>query len=670
MAPPSSLPGWDELNDAILDTLWDMLEQYGIKNNFRDKILTTIRQKREENAFPPDYQAQRMVERAGIKYFELLSAVDSDTYNAVQYYASILAKEGLLKAVVTTNFDRNFERSFSRYNIPFRSYFDEHGFNKMMLDTEDDSIPIIKIHGCCSSPGSMIDTRKQRLKGRAKALEKALLLLLKQYHFIFCGFSGQDFDDNKNYLGMQDAASSAEGFTYLYLPGSKVRKSMNELISFYGENKARAVECNPVVYLEEFLKTSGILFKPFTAPKQVNPSIRERLKTKIASVEPLDALNMLTGLAESYGDEISARYIYDKVWKNRFLSDYEGEALSRFLLNHGRSYVFNFQDKKTRAKNAGVEIMQISSDNTPEAYEEIFTNPAKANLKHSKNTSPETAALIGLIQTYLANPILFIDFPKNLVGYFQKKPDLTEMADIYYYYSFYALVHGDLNSIEYLNSAIKEMEDDFDEPRISQLLSRRAMIKLRIKHPDAIASATEDAQRAGTLAEKYHEPHLLALSALALAILARVKQDYDNAFKHIAVAEKYYADLRRIPQYIESIVEYLKIILLSFEIDSYDKQALFNIVLSIKNNVENYIVEQINVFEPEYCYLMGMILYHYSDLSKDQVLAWFADSVSLAEQFRQAENYNYFRETCRQLNILEEIDQMISKAKNDTAGNQ
>jgi len=203
----------------------------------------------------------------------------------------------------------------------------------------------------------MIDTRKQRLKGRAKALQNALLLLLQQHHFIFAGFSGQDLDDNKNYLGLRDAASSSKGFTYLFLLGRSICESMNELIRFYGDNKAYAVACDPVAYLIELLQTSKTPFDSFVVPERTNVSMAKRLKAKIASIEPMDAINMLTGLAESYGDEISARYLYDKVWKERFISDYKDEeALSRFLLNHGRSYVFNFQDTKERARNAGIEI--------------------------------------------------------------------------------------------------------------------------------------------------------------------------------------------------------------------------------------------------------------------------------------------------------------------------
>lgn len=684
VAPPASLPGWNDLNDAILETLWDRLGQYDLKARFREKILSSIRQKRKENMFPPDYQAQRMVERAGEKYFQVLSAVDSDTYNAVQYYTALLANAGSVKAVVTTNFDRNFERAFGEAGIPCESFFDEEGFDR--LATNDPSaIPIIKIHGCCSSPDSMIDTRKHRLKGRAKALQSALLLLLENHHFIFAGFSGQDLDDNRNYLGLWDAARSAIGFTFLYQPGNSVRESIKNLIEHYGEKKARSVECDSAEYLELLLKSSGITFNPFTADERSNLPIEDRLKEKIASVEPMDAVNMLTGLAESYGDEISARYLYDKVWRERFISDYEDkETLSRFLLNHGRSYVFNFQDKKERARNAGIDIDFIPiGGEAPPGREEIFTNPAKMNLKHAMNKSPETYALIGLAQTYMANPILFSDYPQNVARYFRSQPTKTESADIIYYYSFYALTHPEteldryLVALKYLNFAVAEMEEDFDEPRLSQLLSRRAMMKLRIRSVGPVTAgeysqalstfiegAKEDALRARALAEKYHEPHLLALSALSMTVLARNLNDFESAFRYIKEAEEQYSELKRIPQYIETIVEYLKVILLGFEKVASDKELLLRIVSEIMKNVELYVVERINVFEPEYCYLMGMILGQYTDASRVDVLTWFADSIFLAEQFNQKANLNYYIETCRQFGILLEVEEIISEAKN------
>jgi hypothetical protein len=662
MAPPSSLPGWNQLNDAILETLWDRMEQFGIRTRFREQLLTAIRQKRAENTFPPDYQAQRMVERAGIRYFELLSAVDTDTYNAVQYYTAGLAKAGLIKAVVTTNFDQNFERAFAAHGIPYEAFYDEAGFNALAGQLPSNTIPIIKIHGSCSSPASMIDTRKQRLKGRAKALQDALLKLLEQYHFIFCGFSGQDFDDNRNYLGLRDAAPSAKGFTYTYMPGSKVRESMNEVIGYYRE-KAQALEHDPAQLLAALVRATDNQFKPFDTEGHVNTPIADRLREKSALLEPMDAINMLTALAESYGDEMTARFIYDKAWRERYQSDYEGEALSRFLLNHGRSYVFNFQDRIERAANVGVHIEQAEVGTPPPGMEDLFTNPARMNLKHTANTSPETAALIGLAQTYFAITGLFENFPTKLAPYFKRDPTPTELADILYYYSFHALVQQDMEGIQFLHHAIQEMEADFDEPRVSQLLSRRAMFKLRINHPDALASAREDVLRAKGLAEKYHEPHLLALSALAQSILARKENDFETAFTQVGLAEKNYADLKRMPQYVETIVEYLKVLMLGFEQPGTNKQMLLEIFLDIESKINQYVVEKINVFEPECCYLVGLFCFQYTNAPRKTYMSWLADAVSLAEQNNQPANYAYFRETCQQLGILEEVEELIRKTK-------
>jgi hypothetical protein len=437
-----------------------------------------------------------------------------------------------------------------------------------------------------------------------------------------------------------------------------------ELIEFYGSEKASAIEYDVALFIERLLQSSKSQFTLFSEEEIQNPlSIDTKLKLKVADLEPMDAINMLTALAESYGDEISTRYIYDKVWRNRNPNDYKGDALSRFLLNHGRSYVFNFQEKKERASNAGIAIEFYSSPDDSSNLQELFTNPAKRNLLHSKNTSPETVGLIGLVQTYLANPILFKDFPKTFVANLQSQPDKTEQADIYYYYSFYVLIHGDVNGIKYLNYAIQEMEKDFDEPRLSQLLSRRAMLKLRINHPDMLVSALEDVKSARFLAEKYHEPHLLALSALAMANCARKEQDFQEAFEYIQEAENNYFELKRIPQYIECIVEYLKIIQLGLQVEETDKAALLRIVWDIKVKVETVIVERIPVFEPDYCYQMGMIYKEYTDSPHEQVLPWFIDAVSLAAHFNQEGNYNYYRETCKLMNILHEVDQRIAEAK-------
>ncbi len=663
MAPPSSLPGWYDLNDAILDTLWDRLEAYRITKGFREKVLPSIKKRRNDNKFPPDYQAQLMAERVGIKYFELLGTVDAQTYNPVQYYTAQLAKAGMIKAVVTTNFDQNFERAFNTVGVDFQAFYDEKGF-KSMKENGGGSIPIIKIHGTCAVPGSMIDTRKQRLKGRSAALKKALQQLLHKYHFLFAGFSGEDFDDNANYLGFRDAAPNSKGFTYLCFPGAKVRQSMQNLISLYGADKAASIEVDPALYLEEMANNSAEGFKPFQINEDKPIPIKEKLAGIIAALEPMDAINMLTALTESYGDEVSARFLYDRTWKSRNKKDYDGEGFQRFLLNYGRSFVFNFQDRLERATSAGVVIANTASSQMPEGAENYFINPAQQNLHHVQNTSPETVGLIALTQTYMGNPSLFKGFPDSFFERFQSKPSISDSAEIYYYYSYYAMIYGEFEkSMTYLNSAIKHMEEDFDEPRLSRLLSRRALIKFRINHDEAIRSGKEDANRAKELAKKYHEPVQLALADLALATCARVNNDFHQSYELIHQSVARFSNLFRIPQVVECEVELLKIILLGFGEETVDKGMLLASVQDIINRMNGYITERIHVFEPEYCYLIGMIFIQYTDASKAQYLPWFADALSFARLYKQERNFIFFKETCAQLNILGEVEQMIRHAK-------
>ena len=656
MAPPSSLPGWNELNDTILETLWDRLEERRISIGFREKIIPTIKQRRKENKFPPDYQAQLMVERVGMTYFELLSAVDSNYYNPAHYYTALLAREGLINAVITTNFDKNFERAFEGLKVNYQSYFDEEGFTTF-TERGNGDIAILKIHGCSSDPSSMVDTRKQRLKGRAKALENAISDLLHNHYFIFGGFSGQDFDDDDNYLGIKEAADKANGFTYLNFPGSTIRQSMLQLVKHYGKDKAETKEYDTAKFLEGMLSKAGIHFKSFDFYIGEITRFEERLTEKANAVEPMAAINILTALTESYGDEISARFLYDKIWKNRENKDYDGESFSRFLLNYGRSYVFSFQNRLERAATAGIEIFHFAGGKLPEGAPDYISNPAKQNLKHFRNTSPETVGLIALTQTYIGNPILFRGFPESLAENFHGQPTKTEIADIAYYYSLYAMIYEkNKKSIALLNFGILEMEADFDEPRISQLLSRRSLIKFRIDNEEIIESGQKDVSRARQLAEKYHEPNLLALSALALATGARIRGDYIAAQESIKEAINIYGDLYRIPQYIECNIEYLKILQLGLSLDSTEKQLLLSTVKEIRENAEKYILDRIMVFEPEYCYVMALIHNSYTDAPRVEIINWFKDAISFAKLYGQQDNLEYFRETCKQLGYLLDVE--------------
>lgn len=657
VAAPSALPGWNDLNDALLEVLWEQSAQYGVDLRHRDKFLNDIKTKRSENLFPPDYQAQLMAERAGIKYFQLLSAVDADHYNPVHHFTALLAKAGLLRAVVTTNFDRNFERAFAHYGIAFQPCFDEEGFEAQAWSGHPAAIiPVIKIHGCCSAPASLVDTRKQRLKGRSLALNSCLLQLLNNHYFIYAGFSGADLDHDEHYLGLRKAAPSAKGFTYLHLPTSPVRSSMQSLIEAYA-GKAQAVAIDPAVYLQELLQQVITNPAPFVMPPSSTAPIREKLRAKAAAIEPMDAMNMLVALAESYGDEVTARFLYDKIWKNRVDADYPGSAFPEFLCNYSRSYVFNFEDRIERAANAGVTIT-LSMADVPDELKDVYLNPAKKSMLHESNTASETIALIALTQTYIGSPALFNDFPESMMRELQVAT-LTEEADMFYYYSLYTRIYGPAESgIAVLNLATEDMEEEKDEPRLVPLLSSRSILKARINDQEG---AVADGLRAMQLAEIYHDPHLDATATLALATCYRKARKTDEAYAFVSDAYKTFYALKRWPQFAECCIEMLKIIFQLLEEKPTEGQALLDATAALSEVIQTTIQQRIVVYEPEYCYLMGMIIHLYS--SEEDSIGWFANALIAAADFEQSRNLAYFKETCRQFNILDKVEQAIASTK-------
>ena len=71
------------------------------------------------------------------------------------------------------NFDRLTEQALDKHGVDYVVAYDVAGFEKMLpsLTTgEREPLPIIKIHGCVRDHRSMIDTLKQRKRGRSEHL--------------------------------------------------------------------------------------------------------------------------------------------------------------------------------------------------------------------------------------------------------------------------------------------------------------------------------------------------------------------------------------------------------------------------------------------------------------------------------------------------------------------
>jgi len=207
---------------------------------------------------------------------------------------------------VTTNVDRLLERALDKAKVGYSVACDPEGFTS--LDEEwqkgdPEALPVIKIHGSTDILDSLVDTRKQRRRGREEALNRVLAHLLQSYTFLFAGFSGADFMHNKRYLGIWDAADRSPGFCYLYQPDGRPKKVVTELKAHYGP-KAMLFETDAAQALE-FL--AGIPpLEPVKRPKakDAKPTpirVQTRIRDWAGLLSPWQAARMAAALQEGAG---------------------------------------------------------------------------------------------------------------------------------------------------------------------------------------------------------------------------------------------------------------------------------------------------------------------------------------------------------------------------------
>ena len=232
---PSALPGWRQLNEEIVGALRTRLATAVERQDWLKDVALRVGGLRDAGRFPPDYQAQIIEEMCGDRYFRALQALDVDVVNGGHEGIAAMAEARALRAVVTTNFDRLTEIALERHGVEYEAVFDDAGFRRMSERTAAGPLPVIKIHGSVSDHRSMIDTLKQRKRGRSDALESCLERLFGEY-WLYLGFSAADLETDTKYLGLIAGAARSAGATYVkYPPQPELGAGAQALMAAYGE---------------------------------------------------------------------------------------------------------------------------------------------------------------------------------------------------------------------------------------------------------------------------------------------------------------------------------------------------------------------------------------------------------------------------------------------------
>ncbi len=338
---PTALPGWYATQKAIVDVLADRLETaLGRPGWLKSHVILTIDTNRQDERFPPDYQAQLIEEMCGSRYFRALQAFDVNVLNASHDGIAALAASGAVRAVVTTNFDRLIERALDRRGIEYVVAYDESGYGTMAAKLASKSyrpLPLIKIHGTASDYSSMIDTLKQRKKGRAQALSHSLEHLHSSY-WLYLGFSAADLETDRGYLGLVEGTSYSLGATYISYPeGLGLGAGAEALMAAYGNRGEVVVEYVPA-YLAQLCETLNIT--DFSTNLDDSSTGREqfdiKLRTWSDNLSVAAAGLCLAAILEAVGQSELAIRILDRLVRKELLYERETDDYRALQLHYGR----------------------------------------------------------------------------------------------------------------------------------------------------------------------------------------------------------------------------------------------------------------------------------------------------------------------------------------------
>ena len=316
MGPPSSLPGWTAINNAFIETLAFTIATHTDGEVGYDIAELVAARRDEAGVAAPDLQAQFAEESLGDAYFRLFQPLDIAAWNESHAALAAIARSGVLRAVITTNFDRLIELACAADGVDHSVFCSPEEFDRLAEGLPDTAVPIIKVHGSVDRRETMVDTLRQRVLGRPAALETALGVLFAHHAVLVVGFSGADLAYDPHYLGLRAGAQAAPAFIFLNRVGTTPREEISALAT--SASRMRIVEGDlprSLTALASALDPAGSLVTPQWDPEMDHPGIRmatlssDVTRATADAISPVQATVVLASIAEAAGSTDAAFHL-------------------------------------------------------------------------------------------------------------------------------------------------------------------------------------------------------------------------------------------------------------------------------------------------------------------------------------------------------------------------
>ncbi len=184
--PPTSAPLWSEIAGdtiaSLLETLATGREDWGL-DQYRQPAIALARY--------PELLFEQIRIAAGTNQLmsRLAKILSGGKPNICHISIADLCRQGLVRAIVTTNFDCYLEQSLLALQVPYRKLVPpvqaQHSSKELLL---------VKIHGDLDTPESIVLTLSRAAQPMAAELARLLRDLMSGQDLVILGYSGRDLD--------------------------------------------------------------------------------------------------------------------------------------------------------------------------------------------------------------------------------------------------------------------------------------------------------------------------------------------------------------------------------------------------------------------------------------------------------------------------------------------
>jgi hypothetical protein len=185
---PSCAPSWWTLTEEILEAFFNRApENWGVP---KDLII------KDENK-QPESIFETFANILEGKFYQIFDSLNVTEPNTNHKLIAKLAKKGILKACITTNFDIFIERALKDENVDFKLLVENSEYENFLNSINDSKKFILcKIHGTIERPDSIVSVASAYKSTKGFSGPKADLIekFVHNYPLLFLGYAGWDFN--------------------------------------------------------------------------------------------------------------------------------------------------------------------------------------------------------------------------------------------------------------------------------------------------------------------------------------------------------------------------------------------------------------------------------------------------------------------------------------------